>query len=57
MKWITCFLFGHKWTSKAQKGFPPKEEQIKSVNGFADYAKMFCDRCGYESKLNKRLKS
>jgi GH25 family lysozyme M1 (1,4-beta-N-acetylmuramidase) len=56
MKKIICFLFGHKWTCKADKGIQPTKEQLDNgVNGFRDYAKMYCDNCGKESKLNARL--
>lgn len=56
MKRLLCFLFGHKWTCRAQKGILPTERQISTREGFAEYAKMYCDRCGHESKLNERLK-
>lgn len=49
-----CFLLGgHRWTSLALKGIPPTLEQLRNIpEGFSDYAKMFCDRCGIASKLN-----
>lgn len=57
MKKLICFFFGHKWTCKAEKGLSPTDDQIKTVQGFVNYAKMYCDRCGHESKLNNRLNS
>lgn len=53
MKQIICFFLGHKWTSKALKGLPPK--MPPSMANFADHAKMYCDRCGKYSSLNSRL--
>jgi len=55
IKRIICFLTDHKWTSKAMKEIAPTETELKSYTGFKHYAKMYCDRCGTESKLNKRL--
>ena len=52
MKRILCFFLGHEWTSKSIKGV--KIESI-SYENFKDYAKLYCGRCGCESKLNKRL--
>jgi hypothetical protein len=52
---LICFIFDHKWTSKAMKGIKPTETELKSYTGFKHYAKMYCDRCGTESKLNNRL--
>jgi hypothetical protein len=55
IKLFTCFIAGHKWTSKAAKNIPPTETELRSYAGFKHYAKMYCDRCGKESKLNNRL--
>lgn len=57
MKQIICFLFGHKWTSKAIKGEKPTGElrMDEFIANFIDYTKLYCDRCGEESKLNSRL--
>jgi hypothetical protein len=52
---LICFITDHKWTSKAMKGIKPTETELKSYTGFKHYAKMYCDRCGKDSKLNKRL--
>ena len=52
---LKCYFAGHKWTCLAQKGIKATDQQLKSYEGFKDYAKMFCDRCGHESKLNARL--
>lgn len=45
---------GHDWTCAAKKGIKPTKEQLKSttLEGFNDYAKMYCDRCGEISKLS-----
>jgi hypothetical protein len=55
-QWIACKIFGlHTWTCKAEEGINPTNQQLKSMKGFADYAKMYCKHCGKESKLNERL--
>jgi hypothetical protein len=54
-KILACFIFGHKWTSKAMKNIQPNETELKACDGFKSYAKMYCDRCGKDSKLNNRL--
>ncbi len=46
----------HNWTSAAQEGFPPTQEQVDSgINGFKDYAVMYCKDCGKISKLSHEL--
>lgn len=52
---LSCWYHGHKWTCNAKKGIPATEQQRKSWEGFRDYAKMYCDRCGKVSELNKRI--
>lgn len=43
----------HQWTSAHQEGIKPTKEQLESgVFGFKKYAKMYCKRCGHESKYN-----
>lgn len=40
-------LRDHKWTCAAEQNLPPTKEQLAGgVNGFMDYAKMYCTRCG-----------
>jgi hypothetical protein len=46
---ITCFIFGHKWTSKAMKNIPPTETELRSYTEFKHYAKMYCDRRGKDA--------
>lgn len=52
---LTCLITGHKWTSKAAKGIKPNNSKLNFQESFKEYAKMYCDRCGKESKLNSRL--
>ncbi len=53
-KIFICDIMGiHTWTCNAEKGIKATPEQLKSVEGFWDYAKMYCDCCGKHSKLNK----
>ena len=55
---LFCHIFKlHKWTCDAEKGIPPTKEQLENnITGFYDYAKMYCDRCGIESKLSKEVR-
>ncbi len=51
---VQCLIMGHDWTSEAIKGIPPTKKQTDDqMNGFWDYAKMYCDRCGAISRLSK----
>jgi len=56
---ILCDLLGDhcgQWTSAAEQGIPPTPEQVKAgYEGFKEYAKMYCRRCGRESKLNRKF--
>lgn len=45
----------HKWTSAVQQGIKPTPEQLSSIEGFADYATMYCERCGHVSELSKKM--
>ena len=46
-------LINHKWTSAAEEGIEPTQEQIKKgLDGFLDYAAIYCKRCGERHKLN-----
>ncbi|MCK5601804.1 hypothetical protein KAR91_08050 [Candidatus Pacearchaeota archaeon] len=52
---ILCSLSSHDWTSAVQQGIPPTQQQIDAgVDGYYDYATMYCRRCGYVSELSKR---
>jgi len=35
---------------------PTKEQVENAEEGFKEYSKMYCSRCGFESELNNRLK-
>ena len=53
-KLVTCWMFGdHDWTCAAKEGVPPTREQLKDINGFLDYARMYCRRCGKESDISR----
>ena len=50
-----CGLHGHDWTSNAAKDIQPTQEQLDGgVDGFFDYAMMYCDTCGYVSDRNAK---
>lgn len=54
---MTCKLWGlHDWTCAAEQGIPPTTEQLKSLDGFYDFAKMYCKRCNHISELSNRKK-
>lgn len=56
LKYLLCFICGHDWTCHASKGIQPTEKQLADRHeGFKDYSKMYCDRCGKQSKLNDVL--
>jgi hypothetical protein len=49
-----CWLAGHAWTCKAEQGIPPAK--MKTFEELSEYAKMYCNRCGKQSELNKRFR-
>lgn len=55
IKRFVCWFRGHDWTCAAQQGIPPTRQQMDKIDGYKDYAKMYCARCGKESKLNNLL--
>lgn len=47
----------HKWTCNHEQGIKPTKEQLENgIEGFYDYAKMYCKICGTESKLSKQIR-
>ncbi len=58
LKQMGCGLIGHSWSSAAMQGLKPTSAQINSgIDGFFDYATMYCKRCGYASKLSKNMRN
>jgi len=52
---IRQFFCSHDWTSAAQQGIEATPEQLSNgVEGFWDYATMYCSKCGKVSELSKR---
>lgn len=52
--WYCWFWKFHDWTCKAAEGIPPTPEQLAGgIDGFYDYATMYCKRCGRVSHLSK----
>lgn len=43
-----CGIFGlHDWTCLAEKGIQPTKKQLETgIEGFKDYARMYCQKCG-----------
>ncbi len=39
-------LKSHYWTDANAQGIKPTKEQLKSCEGFAEYAVSYCERCG-----------
>jgi hypothetical protein len=58
-KIFICHICGsHDWTSNALQDKEPTKEQIDAgIDGFWDYAKMYCKRCEKESELNHMNKN
>ena len=47
-------LINHKWTSAAEEGIEPTKEHLqKGLDGFLDYAAIYCKRCGTKHRLNR----
>lgn len=40
----------HKWTSRCEQGIKPTNFTLE---GFLDYAEMYCERCGHISEYSK----
>jgi len=54
---LWCFLGMHEWTCDADQQIPPTKKQINNgMDGYWDYAKMYCKHCKTESELNIRNK-
>jgi len=53
-KFWNCYVWRfHDWTCAAAEGIPPTTKQVSDgLEGFWDYARMYCKRCGKGSKLN-----
>ena len=51
---INCLLGFHEWTCNAEQNIKPTKEQLKSIEGFRDYAVMYCVYCKKISKLSRR---
>ena len=48
-----CYIMGdHDWTCDSAEGIPPTDSQLDAgVDGFKDYARMYCKRCYKESEV------
>ena len=55
-RWILCHILqDHEWTCAASEGIPPTVKQLQGdIEGFYDYARMYCKHCKKESELNAR---
>jgi len=51
----SCYLWRfHDWTCAAAEGIPATPEQLTNgIEGFYDYAKMYCKQCGKESQISR----
>ena len=46
IKAIPCLLMMHDWTCAAGEGIKPTQKQLDDgIDGFYDYATMYCKRC------------
>jgi hypothetical protein len=48
-RWLLCKTNNHCWTCAVEQGQdkPTPEQVAAGVEGFFDYAKMYCKYCGY----------
>jgi len=52
---IHCAIGIHDWTCAADQGIKATRQQLDNgIDGFYDYAKMYCKNCKVESDLNNR---
>ena len=58
-KVLACYVFRfHDWTCASAEGVPATPKQIADgIDGFYDYARMYCKRCGKESELSERARA
>lgn len=56
---LGCGIFGnHEWTCAACKGIRPSPAQLENGwDGFKDYSKQYCQKCGTESKLSREFRN
>lgn len=53
LQWFACKLGSHDWTCAAGENIPPTKEQLEGgIEGFYDYATMYCRHCRVESRLS-----
>jgi hypothetical protein len=55
LRWLSCnVLQSHSWTCDAEQGIKPTEAQLHGgMDGFLDYATMYCKHCGKISRLSR----
>jgi hypothetical protein len=55
--WFNCkVLKWHDWTCAKEQNISPTPEQLNNgFEGFCDYAKMYCSRCGKISKYSTEM--
>lgn len=51
--WFLCLIGDHDWTCAVDEGIEATPKQLESVDGFWDYAKTYCKRCGTVSRLSQ----
>jgi hypothetical protein len=55
MKRLFCFIGTHDWTCAAGEGIKPTQKQIDDgLEGFYDYATMYCKTCGHVYKPRQK---
>ena len=55
MRRLLCLIGDHDWTCAAKEEIKPTPLQLKTgLEGIKDYVKMYCKRCGKQSKLNSK---
>lgn len=50
--WLSCQVGNHDWTNASAQGKKPTPEQLENgVEGFWDYARVYCAKCGKTSEI------
>jgi hypothetical protein len=51
---LLCLIGDHDWTCKAEEGIKPDKGSFTNpLEGFKEYSKMYCKRCGGVSDLSE----
>jgi hypothetical protein len=55
LQFFLCLIGNHEWTCAAREGMPPTPAQLAGgMQGFRDYATMYCKHCHKVSDISER---